>query len=281
MTFTNITTAKRLLSIFVRTKMKKMNVNIAERHELILNKLENEGFVTVAALSKEFDVSAVTIRKDLTLLEELNLLFRSNGKAIRKNPYTHERTVNEKEKIHQGEKNKIAIKAAELIKPFDSIILASGTTIIEMAHQIKPIQGMTVLTASLNAALIISELNDVEVIQLGGTVRKSSSSVIGPLGEQMLSEFTCSKLFLGVDGIDLDFGLTTTSSMEASINKVMIKSAQKIIILADSSKFGKKGFGRICGLKDVDQIITDSGIEDTCKEELIKLGIDVLVVDID
>ena len=160
-----------------------MNVNIAERHELILNKLEEVGSVTVLSLSKEFNVSAVTIRKDLKLLEELNLLFRSNGKAIRKNPYTHEKTVNEKEKIHQKEKNRISVRAAELIKPFDSIILASGTTIIEMAHQIKPIQGMTVLTASLNAALIVSELNNVDVIQLGGVVRKSSASVIGPLGE--------------------------------------------------------------------------------------------------
>jgi DeoR family transcriptional regulator of aga operon len=257
-----------------------MNVNIAERHELILNKLEEDGSVTVLELSKEFNVSAVTIRKDLTLLEELNLLFRSNGKAIRKNPYTHEKSVNEKEKIHQGEKNKIAIKAAELIKPFDSIILASGTTIIEMAHQIKPIKGITVLTASLNVALIVSELNGVDVIQLGGALRQSSSSVIGPIGEQMLSEFTCSKLFLGVDGIDIDFGLSTTSSMEASINKVMIKSAQKIIILADSSKFGRKGFGRICGLEDVDQIITDSGIEDSYKDKLTKLGIDVVVVDL-
>ncbi|EAR12539.1 Putative aga operon transcriptional repressor [Polaribacter irgensii 23-P] len=255
-----------------------MIVNIAERHELILNKLEEEGFVTVSELSKVFKVSSVTIRKDLTLLEELNLLFRSNGKAIRKNPYIREKTVNEKEKIHHDEKNKIAIKAAQLIKPFDSVILASGTTIIQLAHQIKPVKGMTILTASLNAALIVSNLNDVNVIQLGGIVRKSSSSVIGPLGEQMLSEFNCSKLFLGVDGIDLNSGLTTTSLMEASINKLMIKSAQKIIILADSSKFGRKGFGRICGLEDVDQIITDDGIEDSYRDKLIELGIDVLVV---
>ena len=93
----------------------------------------------------------------------------------------------------------------------------------------------------------------------------------------MLSEFTCSKLFLGVDGIDLEFGLTTTSSMEASLNQMMIKSAQKIIILADSSKFGRKGFGRICNLNEVDQIITDSGIDKTFKERLIELGIDVII----
>lgn len=256
-----------------------MSINIAERHELILNKLKNDGFVTVVDLSEEFEVSAVTIRKDLKLLEGLNLLFRSHGKAIPVNPYTHERTVSEKEKIHKEEKNRIAIKAAELIQPNESIILASGTSIIEMANQIKSIKGLTVLTASLNAALIVSELSDVDVIQLGGVIRKSSSSVIGPIGEKMLSEFTCTKLFLGVDGVDLDFGLTTTNSMEASINQKMIKSAQKTIILADSSKFGRRGFGRICGLEEVDQIITDNGIDLDFKEKLIDLGIDIMVVD--
>ncbi|MDV7185829.1 DeoR/GlpR family DNA-binding transcription regulator [Lutibacter sp. TH_r2] len=254
-----------------------MSINIAERHKLILNKLEKDGFVTVSNLSLEFNVSSVTIRKDLKLLEELNLLFRSHGKAIPINPYTKERTVNEKVKLNKEEKSKIAQKAAELIEPHDSIILASGTSIIEMANQIKPITGLTVITASLNAGLIISQLNNVDVIQLGGVIRKSSSSIIGPLGEKMLSEFTCSKLFLGVDGIDLEFGLTTTSSMEASLNQMMIKSAQKIIILADSSKFGRKGFGRICNLNEVDQIITDSGIDKTFKERLIELGIDVII----
>lgn len=81
-------------------------------------------------------------------------------------------------------------------------------------------------------------------MQLGGMVRHSSSSVVGPISETMLAEFTFTKLFLGVDGIDLDFGLTTTNSLEASLNKAMIKAAQKIIVLADSSKFGKKGFSR-------------------------------------
>jgi DeoR family transcriptional regulator of aga operon len=94
----------------------------------------------------------------------------------------------------------------------------------------------------------------------------------------MLSEFTCSKLFLGVDGIDLEFGLTTTNSMEASINKAMIRAAQKIIVLADSSKFGKKGFGRICGLEEVDQIITDNLIKEDYKEKFTELGIDVIIV---
>ncbi|MCJ7757978.1 MAG: DeoR/GlpR family DNA-binding transcription regulator [Gillisia sp.] len=255
-----------------------MPLNIVDRHKLILAKLEEKGFVNVNDLSQEFEVSVVTIRKDLKLLEERKLLFRSHGKAIPANPYISEYHVNVKEKINTKEKNRIAIAAGLTLVPHDSIIIASGTSVIEFARHIKPVEGLIVLTASLSSALILSENPNIDVIQLGGMVRPSSSSVIGSIAEKMLPEFTCTKLFLGVDGIDLDFGLTTTNSMEASLNKEMIKAAQKIIVLADSSKFGRKGFGRICGLEDVDQIITDSGIDDKTKDRLIELGISVTIV---
>jgi DeoR family transcriptional regulator of aga operon len=255
-----------------------MTLNIVDRHKLILNKHEENGFVNVNDLSKEYNVSLVTIRKDLKLLEERKLLFRSHGKAIRVNPYIKEHPVNYKEKLHPKEKNKIAIAATETLVPHDSIIIASGTSVIEFARHIKPIEGLTVLTASLNTSIILAEHKDIDVMQLGGIVRSSSSSVVGPIGEKMLAEFTFTKLFLGVDGIDLEYGLTTTSSMEASLNKEMIKAAQKIIVLADSSKFNKKGFGRICGLDEVDQIITDSDIDTKTKTRLTELGIELTIV---
>lgn len=255
-----------------------MLLNIVDRHKLILNKLEENGFVTVNDLSQEFDVSVVTIRKDLKLLEERNLLYRSHGRAIPADPYITEHHVNVKEKINPKKKHRIAIAAVQTLDPNDSIIIASGTSVIEFARNIKVTEGLTVFTASLNASLILSENPNIDVVQLGGRVRTSSSSVIGSIGERMLAEFNFNKLFLGVDGIDLDYGLTTTNSNEASINKVMIKAAQKIIVLADSSKFGRKGFGRICGLEDIDQIITDNGIDDKTKNRLIELGINVTVV---
>ena len=254
-----------------------MSLNIIDRHKLILQKLEQNGFVNVNDLSQEFNVSLVTIRKDLKLLEERKLLFRSHGRAIPANPYITEHHVNVKEKINTSEKKRIAMAAGLTLEPFDSIIIASGTSVIEFARHIKPVEGLTVLTASLNTALILSEIPTIDVMQLGGSVRSSSSSVIGPIGEKMLSEFTFTKLFLGVDGIDLEYGLTTTNSMEASLNKAMIKAAQKIIVLADSSKFGRKGFGRICELEDVDQIITDKGLDHKTKTKLIELGINVTI----
>lgn len=266
------------LMLYLCVKRNKMSLNIIDRHRLILEKLEEDGFVNVNELSKEFNVSLVTIRKDLKLLEERKLLFRSHGKAIPVNPYITEHPVNIKEKIHTKEKNKIAIAAALTLEPHDSIIIASGTSVIEFARHIRPIEGLTVLTASLNTAIILAEHKEIDVMQLGGIVRSSSSSVVGPIGEKMLAEFTFTKLFLGVDGIDLEYGLTTTSSMEASLNKEMIKAAHKIIVLADSSKFNKKGFGRICGLDEVDQIITDDGIDEKTKNRLVELGVELTIV---
>lgn len=254
-----------------------MILSIVERHKLILDKLDKNGFVNVNDLSQEFNVSLVTIRKDLKLLEDRKLLFRSHGRAIPADPYIMEHFVHVKEKIHAKEKTRIAIEAGSNLEPNDSIIIASGTSVIEFAKHIKNLEGLTVLTASLNTALILSENPNIDVIQLGGTVRKSSSSVVGPIAEKMLTDLTFTKLFLGVDGIDIEYGLTTTNIMEASLNKQMIKAAQKIIVLADSSKFGRKGFGRICGIEDIDQIITDSGIDKKTKDRLFELGINVTI----
>ena len=116
------------------------------------------------------------------------------------------------------------------------------------------------------------------MIQLGGLLRKSSSSVTGSYAEKILDDFSCSKLFLGVDGIDVEFGLTTTNMMEAQLNRKMIQAAQKTIVLADSSKFGKRGFGKICGLEDIEQVITDHNISEHMVETLKGIGIEVTIV---
>lgn len=250
----------------------------AERHQQILDAIKLEGKVSVLELCNVLNVSSVTIRKDLNLLEKKNLLFRTHGGATLSNPYTADRHVNEKEKIRSGEKTDIATAAAALIQPDDCIIIASGTTVQFLARAIKPQGKLTVITAALNVATELNQHPDIEVLVLGGILRKSSSSGTGLYAEKMLEDFSCSKLYLGVDGIDLEFGITTTHVMEAQLNRKMIDAAQKTIILTDSSKFGKRGFGRICGLEDVDHIITDKGISDHMLEKLKGMGIEVTIV---
>ena len=149
-----------------------------------------------------------------------------------------------------------------------------------LAREIKPQGHLTVITASVPVTRILSQNPDIDVIQLGGITRSSSVSVVGPFAEAMLRNFNCSKLFIGVDGIDLEFGLTTTNMLEASLNCAMIEAAQKVVVLADSSKFGRRGFSKICELEAVDRIITDSGVQPLYLDRLRERGIEVTVVDL-
>lgn len=252
-------------------------MTISERHEKILNKLKENGKVSVQKLSGELSVSEVTIRKDLRLLEDKNLLFRTHGGATQTNPYTSDRHVDVKAKIREKEKEAIAKEAVKLIGENDSIILASGTTILALACQIHPSNRLNVITSALNVSLELSERDHVEITQLGGQLRPSSNSVVGKYSEQFLDNITCGVFFLGVDGIDLDFGMTTTNLMEASLNQKCIDVAQYTVVLADSTKFGKRGFSRICDLDEVQHIITDEGISPDITRKLEERGVRVTV----
>ncbi len=252
--------------------------NLIDRHQFVLDKLKKEGSVNVLDLCNELKVSSVTIRKDLKLLEDKNLLYRTHGGATLNNPYTGDRPVNEKEKINSDEKRGIGAVAAALIEQNDCIIIGSGTTVQALANAIRPVGSLTVLTAALNVAAVLNQHPEIEVLQLGGILRKSSSSVTGAYAEKILDDFSCSKLFLGVDGIDVEFGLTTTNVAEAQLNRKMIAASQKTIVLADSSKFGRRGYGKICKLEDINQVITDSGISEHTTSVLKSMGIEVTIV---
>ena len=248
-------------------------LSLPERHSRILSLLQQNGSISVTQLSELFKVSEVTIRKDLSYLEQQKKLYRTHGSAILISPYISDRHVNEKEKKNVAEKRAIGAAAAALVSQDDSIMAF-------LAREIKPVGRLTVITAAVPVTQILSQHADVDVIQLGGITRSSSVSVVGPFAEAMLRNFNCSKLFVGVDGIDTEFGLTTTNVLEASLNDAMINAAQKVVVLADSSKFGRRGFSKICDLEAVDRIITDSGVQPLYLERLRERGIEVTVVDV-
>lgn len=256
-------------------------MTISERHEIILGQLNAKGSLSVTELSTMLNVSEVTIRKDLTLLESENKLYRAHGKAIKMSPYISDRDVNVKEHQSPAEKRAIAKAAVKLIEPNDSIIIASGTTVQYFAREINVEHGrLTVITSALNVASVLSKSSRIEVIQLGGIIRGSSLSAVGCDAERMLENFTGSKLFIGVDGIDPEHGLSTTNLLEANLNRAMINSAQKTIVLCDSSKFDRRGFSRICSIDEIDQIITDSGISQHMLSTLRGRGIEVTIVEV-
>lgn len=249
-----------------------------ERHQKIIEIIQAKGYESVTNLCKKLRVSAVTIRKDLKLLEKNNKLFRSHGGASNTNPFTVDRSVNEKENLQKGEKKSIAEKAAQYIESNDSIIIASGTSLLALAREIKPGQKLTVITSAMQVAQELVKHPNIDILQLGGLIRHSSSSVVGAYAENILKDFFCTKLFLGVDGIDFEFGITTSSSMEAQLNKKMMEVVQKVIVLADHTKFGKRGFSKICGVDEIDEIITDKNIPSSMVEKCINSGIKITIV---
>ena len=252
-----------------------------ERHQLILDTLMRHESIPVSSLSMLLDVSAVTIRKDLTELEAENKLYRSHGRAVLINPYINNRSISEKEKLQRTEKELIGREAAKMITRDDSIIIAPGTTVLALARCITPVHRLTVISASLAVSQLLGHNEAIEVVQLGGSLRQSSLSVVGKFAESPLCEFSCSKLFIGVDGIDLDFGITTTDIREAELNRAMMRTAQKTIVLADSSKFRRRGFSKIANISEVDTIITDSRVPITIAQSIEDMGIELKIVEVD
>ena len=150
-----------------------------------------------------------------------------------------------------------------------------------MARCLDPEHPLNVITSAINVSMELAQHENIEILQLGGHLRHSSTSVVGSYAESFLDNITCGMYFLGVDGIDLDFGITTTNLGEASLNQKCIEVAQVTVVLADSSKFGKRGFGRICNLDQIQHIITDGGVSTEIVQELENRGIKVSIVDVD
>ncbi len=242
-------------------------MSIAERHKYILSILKRDGFIRVTDVARDLDVTTVTVRKDFKQLEDMGLLYRTHGSACPVNPHVADRSVSVKEQLNRSQKQAIASAAVELIDTDDSIMVASGSTICAFAEKIGASQGaLNVVTSSLKVSLILNGLENVNVIQLGGVIHKKSLAVRN-LSLSEFDRFTCSKLFIGVDGLDAEYGVTTSNLEEAELTRRMMAVCSKTIVLADSSKFSQRGFGKICNLDQIHTVITDSG----CSESMIKL----------
>lgn len=252
--------------------------NVVERHKYILEQLRKDGYVRVRDLSMELDVSEVTIRKDLKHLEGRKLLLLNHGGASRLTSLIEDRHIDEKEKLFVDEKIRISKAANDLLEPNDKIIIASGTTLLAFAKDIFVDFPIKVITSSVKVSLTLCYNHNIDVIQLGGAMRKNSVSVVGFYAENMLDGLSCNKLFLGVDGIDIEYGLTTSDLGESRINQEMLEVSQKIIVLTDSSKFGKRGFCKICNIDKIHHIITDTNAPGHIVEMMRERGIEVTLV---
>ncbi|WP_370603144.1 aga operon transcriptional regulator AgaR [Escherichia coli] len=241
----------------------------SERREQIIQRLRQQGSVQVNDLSALYGVSTVTIRNDLAFLEKQGIAVRAYGGALICDSTTPsvEPSVEDKSALNTAMKRSVAKAAVELIQPGHRVILDSGTTTFEIA-----------MTNGMNVANALLEAEGVELLMTGGHLRRQSQSFYGDQAEQSLQNYHFDMLFLGVDAIDLERGVSTHNEDEARLNRRMCEVAERIIVVTDSSKFNRSSLHKIIDTQRIDMIIVDEGIPADSLEGLRKAGVEVILV---
>ena len=247
------------------------------RREKIVRLVRDNGLARVEELADHFKVSSVTIRNDLNYLDDKGLILRSHGGAMALDNVINEIPFVDKGSVNLSQKEAIGAAAAQLVNDGESIILDSGTTTQQLAKHLVERKNLVVMTNGLNIANELTKASGIEIMVTGGTLRLKSLSFYGSQAEDALRQYRFNKLFLGVDGFDLTAGLTTHFDREATLNRVMCDISSEIILLADSSKFGRNGYHFIRSFGAFHTLVTDSGIPADYMAGLKRQGVRVII----
>jgi DeoR family transcriptional regulator, aga operon transcriptional repressor len=246
---------------------------------LILQRLNESGSVGVTELAEELGVSEASVRRDLHRLEQQNLLTRTHGGAVASG-VLYELPMRYRGGQHHDAKRAIATAAVALVTPeTQSVGLNGGTTTTEVARALTGRPGLRVVTNALNIASELAVRSTIELVVCGGSARPESYELVGPLAEQTLAHINLDLAFIGVDGISLGAGLTTHHEVEAQTNRALARTAERVAVVADSSKIGRRGFAKIGDLAMASDLITDTAAPDDAVQALRTAGLTVHLVD--
>lgn len=236
----------------------------SRRRQEISALVRERGSVQVTNLSERYGVSMQTIRKDLHFLAQKGVAERSYGGAISADAVNvaGEPPLETKRAANIDAKARIGALAASLVVPGDSVVLDSGTTTLQIAHHLPDDEGITVLTNDLDILCALARKERIRVVMLGGALRRRNRAFYGAQTESALADLHVDKLFLGVDGFDVERGITTHYEPEAMLNRKMAKAARQVIAVTDCSKFGKVCLHRILNVDEIDDLVTDAGADD-------------------
>ncbi|MEO6801880.1 MAG: transcriptional repressor AgaR [Granulicella sp.] len=251
---------------------------IGERRQYILSLLHRDGRVLVSELSESLGISPITIRKDLDKLGAQGLLQRTHGGALTPQGSTMmDPSLNEKQSHQVKEKQRIAAAAVKLVKDGQCILLDSGTTVATIARSLREFSNLTIVTNALNIAADLSDTG-FEIILTGGTLRKNSFSLVGPMAEDSLTQIRADIFFLAVDGFDPKIGITTPNLLESRVNRAMVRASRKVVAVCDSTKFSRSSMALIVPPTAIHTVITDDQIPDGVANTLRSAGIEVIIV---
>jgi DeoR family transcriptional regulator of aga operon len=251
----------------------------------LLELLATAGQLQVEDAAAALNVSAATVRRDFDELASQQMLTRIRGGAIAQG-VNYDLPLRYKSERQVSEKQRIGALAASMVRAGQVVGLNGGTTTTEVARALatrsdfssrSATPAITVVTNALNIATELAVRQHIKIVVAGGVARPQSYELTGPLATGVLEQVTLDVAILGVDGIEAVAGATAHHEGEASINQLMSRQARKVIIVADSSKVGRRAFARICGPADIDALVTDAGIADDNLNVLKAAGIDVVV----
>lgn len=258
--------------------MKNNKRNTLGRRAKILELLQEKGEISVIEISTTHNISEVSVRNDLAHLEKKGLLIRTRGGAIKTQPVNFDLSLNQRLKTNYKEKQRIGKQAANYIKDNDTIVIDNGSTSLEVARNLEGLKNIKLITNSLPIADLVADFEGIDVIVPGGELRAEMRSLVGSMAEKSLSNYYCDIAFLGTDGLDVESGIYTPHTDEAALSQKMIEIANRVIVVTDSSKFGRKSFAKIDNLKNIDIIITDEKVKEQDVERLIEKDITVDIV---
>jgi DeoR/GlpR family transcriptional regulator of sugar metabolism len=228
-----------------------------ERRKKIMDLLYENQSVAVPDLSRLFNITEETVRRDLAKLEKEGLLRRTYGGAVLSEGLHLELPISIREVTNKEGKELMGRTAAGLVEDGDTIIMDSSTTVLQMARFLKDKKRLTVITNGLKIASELAPYENISVISTGGMLRSSSLSFVGHSAERAISNYNADIFFMSCKGVSLDKFVTESNEFEAELKKIMIKAAQRIVLLADHTKLDKVSFATICSIKNIDVFITD------------------------
>ena len=246
-----------------------------QRQQELLDRMNRNGNILIESEAEYFCVAPMTIRRDLRFLEKNGLAVQTKKGAIPK-PKIYAAPLNMAE--DSTIKRKIAARLLEMIEPSSTVLLSTGTTTLTFARLLaQRTLPLTILTNSIPIASALFQTR-IKVILIGGELRTTSLDLVGPAAEKYLSEYHIDLLVTGCDGADAEQGFYTSDLNLANLEKLSAKVSDKVIVITESRKFGRKALVKFAEIADVDAIITDSSLKAIDRELITRKGVDVITV---
>ncbi|MDR2110147.1 MAG: DeoR/GlpR family DNA-binding transcription regulator [Spirochaetaceae bacterium] len=247
-----------------------------ERQEKILRYINDAKKANTGQLAREFNVSKVTIRRDIDVLAQKGLLFKAHGGAVSSSStFLHEIPYSDKAVVNSAAKKAIGLTAAKMIEDGDIIILDAGSTTLEIAKNIKK-DNITVLTNDLKIAMELTNKPNIHVMVSGGNLTSSVYTLTGNISVDFFKKIHVNKTFLGCDAVDIEFGISNRTYEEIDIKLAMIKAADEVIMVTDNSKLGKKVFAYLCDVSAINKLVINK-IDDGDSKAFTEKGVELII----